>query len=223
MKKIIQPFNLLTGIASIVACALSSCSFIPFSLVYQKNPIAIVLLKDTSASGQNNEEFQTTTKKACKGITESISRGDNFKVIHVNGEQDFFENLTPTNPTEATKQCGSVSTTQKKGTLTCPAIRTAHKIFQSSKNPGVLLVLIETNEGESPCPEDWRTTVKNVIDRGGSVVILNATNNGGESFRLELETALEGLPVKYAHTNVEFTIKNAIEDARKQVRVEAKL
>jgi len=165
MKKIIQPFNLLTGIASIVACALSSCSFIPFSLVYQKNPIAIVLLKDTSVSGQNNEEFQTTTKKACKGITESISRGDNFKVIHVNGEQDFFENLTPTNPTEATKQCGSVSTTQKKGTLTCPAIRTAHKIFQSSKNPGVLLVLIETNEGESPCPEDWRTTVKNVIDK----------------------------------------------------------
>ncbi|MFM6738964.1 MAG: hypothetical protein ACKPJT_26450, partial [Microcystis panniformis] len=79
----------------------------------------------------------------------------------------------------------------------------------------------ETNEGESPCPKDWRTTVKNVIDRGGSVVVLNATNNGGESFRLELETALEGLPVKYAHSNVEFAIKNAIEETRK--KAEAKL
>lgn len=195
--------------------ALSSCS--------QKNPIALVLLKDTSISGQNNEAFQATTKKTCKSITESISRGDQLKVIQVNGEPDFYENLTPTNPTQAKKQCGAVSTTQKKGTLTCPAVRTAHKIFQSSKNPGVLLVLVETNEGESPCPQDWRTTVKNVIDRGGSVVVLNATNNGGESFRLELETALEGLPVKYAHSNVEFAIKNAIEEARKQVRVEAKL
>ncbi|GCA73077.1 hypothetical protein MiYa_04636 [Microcystis aeruginosa NIES-2519] len=189
----------------------------------QKNPIALVLLKDTSISGQNNEEFKTTTKKACKGITESISRGDELKVIQVNGEQDFFEQLTPTNPTDAKKQCGAVRTTQKQGTLACPAVRTAHKIFQSSKKPGVLLVLIETNERESPCPQDWRTTVKNVIEKGGSVVILNATNNGGESFRLELETALEGLPVKYAHTDVEFAIKNAIEEARKQVRVEAKL
>ncbi|MFM6061601.1 MAG: hypothetical protein ACKPAE_03910, partial [Microcystis panniformis] len=141
--------------------ALSSCS--------QKNPIALVLLKDTSISGQNNEEFQTTTKKACKSITESISRGDQFKVIQVNGEPDFYENLTPTNPTQAKKQCGAVSTTQKQGTLTCPAVRTAHKIFQSSKNPGVLLVLVETNEGESPCPQDWRTTVKNVIEKGGFV------------------------------------------------------
>ncbi len=198
-----------------ILIVLPSCS--------QKNPIALVLLKDTSISGQNNEEFKTTTKKACKGITESISRGDELKVIQVNGEQDFFENLTPTNPTDAKKQCGAVRTTQKQGTLACPAVRTAHKIFQSSKKPGVLLVLIETNERESPCPQDWRTTVKNVIEKGGSVVILNATNNGGESFRLELETALEGLPVKYAHTDVEFAIKNAIEEARKQVRVEAKL
>lgn len=189
----------------------------------QKNPIALVLLKDTSESAQNNEEFKTTTKKACKGITESISRGDELKVIQVNGEPDFFEHLSPTNPTDAKKKCGAVSTTQKQGTLACPAVRTAHKIFQSSKKPGVLLVLIETNERESPCPQDWRTTVKNVIQKGGSVVILNATNNGGESFRLELETALEGLPVKYAHSNVEFAIKNAIEEARKQVRVEAKL
>ena len=198
-----------------ILIVLPSCS--------QKNPIALVLLKDTSISGQNNEEFKTTTKKACKGITESISRGDELKVIQVNGEQDFFENLTPTNPTDAKKQCGAVRTTQKQGTLACPAVRTAHKIFQSSKKPGVLLVLIETNERESPCPQDWRTTVKNVIEKGGSVVILNATNNGGESFRLELETALEGLPVTYAHTNVEFIIQNAIEQARKQVRVEAKL
>ncbi|MFM7908554.1 MAG: hypothetical protein ACKPA9_26420 [Microcystis sp.] len=198
--------------------ALSSCS-----LLHQKNPVDIVVLKDTSISGQNNEEFQTTTKKACKSITESISRGDQLKVIQVNGEKDLFENLTPTNPTDAKKQCGSVKTTKKEGTFTCPAIRTANKVFQSSKNPGVLLVLVETNEGESPCPKDWRTTVKNVIDRGGSVVVLNATNNGGESFRLELETALEGLPVKYAHTNVAFVIKNAIEEARKQVRIEAKL
>ena len=198
-----------------ILIVLPSCS--------QKNPIALVLLKDTSISGQNNEEFKTTTKKACKGITESISRGDELKVIQVNGEQDFFENLTPTNPTDAKKQCGAVRTTQKQGTLACPAVRTAHKIFQSSKKPGVLLVLIETNERESPCPQDWRTTVKNVIEKGGSVVILNATNNGGESFRLELESALEGLPVTYAHTDVEFVIKNAIEEARKQVRVEAKL
>ncbi|TRU39643.1 MAG: VWA domain-containing protein [Microcystis aeruginosa Ma_MB_F_20061100_S20] len=195
--------------------ALSSCS--------QKNPIALVLLKDTSISGQNNEEFQTTTKKACKSITESISHGDQFKVIQVNGEPDFYENLTPTNPTQAKKQCGAVSTTQKQGTFTCPAIRTANQVFQSSKNPGVLLVLVETNEGESPCPKDWRTTVKNVIDRGGSVVVLNATNNGGESFRLELETALEGLPVKYAHSNVEFAIKNAIQETRKKAEANEKI
>ncbi|WP_238999155.1 hypothetical protein [Microcystis aeruginosa] len=131
-----------------ILIVLPSCS--------QKNPIALVLLKDTSISGQNNEEFKTTTKKACKGITESISRGDELKVIQVNGEQDFFENLTPTNPTDAKKQCGAVRTTQKQGTLACPAVRTAHKIFQSSKKPGVLLVLIETNERELPCPQDWR-------------------------------------------------------------------
>jgi len=196
-----------------ILIVLPSCS--------QKNPIALVLLKDTSISGQNNEEFKTTTKKACKGITESISRGDELKVIQVNGEQDFFENLTPTNPTDAKKQCGAVRTTQKQGTLACPAVRTAHKIFQSSKKPGVLLVLIETNERESSCPQDWRTTVKNVIEKGGSVVILNATNNGGESFRLELETALEGLPVTYAHTDVEFVIKNAIQETRR--KAEAKL
>lgn len=196
-----------------ILIVLPSCS--------QKNPIALVLLKDTSISGQNNEEFKTTTKKACKGITESISRGDELKVIQVNGEQDFFENLTPTNPTDAKKQCGAVRTTQKQGTLACPAVRTAHKIFQSSKKPGVLLVLIETNERESPCPQDWRTTVKNVIEKGGSVVILNATNNGGESFRLELETALEGLPVTYAHTDVEFVIKDAIQETRR--KAEAKL
>lgn len=196
-----------------ILIVLPSCS--------QKNPIALVLLKDTSESAQNNEEFKTTTKKACKGITESISRGDELKVIQVNGEQDFFENLTPTNPTDAKKQCGAVRTTQKQGTLACPAVRTAHKIFQSSKKPGVLLVLIETNERESPCPQDWRTTVKNVIEKGGSVVILNATNNGGESFRLELETALEGLPVTYAHTDVEFVIKNAIQETRR--KAEAKL
>jgi hypothetical protein len=191
-----------------ILIVLPSCS--------QKNPIALVLLKDTSISGQNNEEFKTTTKKACKGITESISRGDELKVIQVNGEPDFFENLSPTNPTDAKKQCGAVSTTQKQGTLACPAVRTAHKIFQSSKKPGVLLVLVETNEREFPCPQDWRTTVKNVIQKGGSVVILNATNNGGESFRLELETALEGLPVTYAHSDVEFAIKNAIQETRRK-------
>ncbi|MCA2505630.1 MAG: VWA domain-containing protein [Microcystis sp. M54BS1] len=191
-----------------ILIVLPSCS--------QKNPIALVLLKDTSESAQNNEEFKTTTKKACKGITESISRGDELKVIQVNGEPDFFEHLTPTNPTDAKKKCGAVSTTQKQGTLTCPAVRTAHKIFQSSKKPGVLLVLIETNERESPCPQDWRTTVKNVIEKGGSVLILNATNNGGESFRLEIETALEGLPVTYAHTDVEFAIKNAIQETRRK-------
>ncbi|WP_069473769.1 hypothetical protein [Microcystis aeruginosa] len=196
-----------------ILIVLPSCS--------QKNPIALVLLKDTSISGQNNEEFKTTTKKACKGITESISRGDELKVIQVNGEQDFFENLRPTNPTDAKKQCGAVRTTQKQGTLACPAVRTAHKIFQSSKKPGVLLVLIETNERESPCPQDWRTTVKNVIEKGGSVVILNATNNGGESFRLELESALKGLQVTYAHTDVEFVIKNAIQETRR--KAEAKL
>ena len=191
-----------------ILIVLPSCS--------QKNPIALVLLKDTSISGQNNEEFKTTTKKACKGITESISRGDELKVIQVNGEPDFFEHLTPTNPTDAKKQCGAVRTTQKQGTLACPAVRTAHKIFQSSKKPGVLLVLVETNEREFPCPQDWRTTVKNVIQKGGSVVILNATNNGGESFRLELETALEGLPVTYAHSDVEFAIKNAIQETRRK-------
>ncbi|TRU29091.1 MAG: VWA domain-containing protein [Microcystis aeruginosa Ma_MB_S_20031200_S102] len=211
MKKCLN--RLLAGVMSGFMLTLPSCS--------QKNPIALVLLKDTSLSGQNNEEFQTTTKKACKSITESISRGDQFKVIQVNGEQDFFENSSPTNPTQAKKQCESVKTTKKEGTFTCPAIRTANQVFQSSKNPGVLLVLVETNEGESPCPQDWRTTVKNVIEKGGSVVILNATNNGGESFRLELETALESLPVKYAHTDVEFAIKNAIQETRK--KAEAKL
>lgn len=212
MKKSLKR-SLLRFMTVSILIVLPSCS--------QKNPIALVLLKDTSESAQNNEEFQTTTKKACKGITESISRGDKFKVIQVNGEQDFFESLTPTTPTQAKKQCGAVSTTQKKGTLTCRAIQTAHQIFQSSKNPGVLLVLIETNERESPCPEDWRTTVKNVIEKGGSVVILNATNNGGESFRLELETALQGLPVTYAHTDVEFVIKDAIQETRR--KAEAKL
>lgn len=182
----------------------------------QKNPIALVLLKDTSESAQNNEEFKTTTKKACKGITESISRGDELKVIQVNGEPDFFEHLSPTNPTDAKKQCGAVSTTQKQGTLACPAVRTAHKIFQSSKKPGVLLVLVETNEREFPCPQDWRTTVKNVIQKGGSVLILNATNNGGESFRLEIETALKDLPVTYAHSDVEFAIKNVIQETRRK-------
>lgn len=212
MKKSLKR-SLLRFMTVSILIVLPSCS--------QKNPIALVLLKDTSESAQNNEEFKTTTKKACKGITESISRGDELKVIQVNGEQDFFENLTPTNPTDAKKQCGAVRTTQKQGTLACPAVRTAHKIFQSSKKPGVLLVLIETNERESPCPQDWRTTVKNVIEKGGSVVILNATNNGGESFRLELETALEGLPVTYAHTDVEFVIKNAIQETRR--KAEAKL
>jgi len=207
MKKSLKR-SLLRFMTVSILIVLPSCS--------QKNPIALVLLKDTSESAQNNEEFKTTTKKACKGITESISRGDELKVIQVNGEQDFFENLIPTNPTDAKKQCGAVSTTQKQGTLACPAVRTAHKIFQSSKKPGVLLVLIETNEGESPCPEDWRNTVEKVIDRGGSVVILNATNNGGESFRLELETALQGLPVKYAHTDVEFVIKKELDETRKK-------
>jgi len=167
--------------------ALASCS-----LVHQKNPVDIVVLKDTSESAQNNQEFQATTKKTCQVIIQSISRGDQLKVIQVNGEPDFYETLTPTNPNQARKHCESVSTTEKEGTLTCPAVRTANKVFQSSKKPSVLLVLVETNEGESPCPEDWRTTVKNVIEKGGSVVILNATNNGGESFRLELETALRG-------------------------------
>jgi hypothetical protein len=192
-------------------------------LVYQKNPIAIVLLKDTSASAQNNKQFQTTTKKTCKVITKAISRGDELKVIQVNGEPDFYENLTPSNPNQARKQCESVSTTEKEGTLTCPAVRTANKVFQSSKKPGVLLVLVETNEGESPCPQDWRDTVQKVIEKGGSVVILNATNNGGESFRLELEAALEGLPVQYAHSNIEIAIQTAIEETRKKVRAEAKL
>ncbi|MDB9387762.1 hypothetical protein BFG60_0101 [Microcystis aeruginosa NIES-98] len=212
MKKSLKR-SLLRFMSVSILIVLPSCS--------QKNPIALVLLKDTSISGQNNEEFKTTTKKACKGITESISRGDELKVIQVNGEQDFFENLRPTNPTDAKKQCGAVRTTQKQGTLACPAVRTAHKIFQSSKKPGVLLVLIETNERESPCPQDWRTTVKNVIEKGGSVVILNATNNGGESFRLELESALKGLQVTYAHTDVEFVIKNAIQETRR--KAEAKL
>jgi hypothetical protein len=52
---------------------------------------------------------------------------------------------------------------------------------------------------------------------------LNATNNGGESFRLELEAALEGLPVQYAHSNIEIAIQTAIEETRKKVRAEAKL
>ncbi|CCI05281.1 exported hypothetical protein [Microcystis aeruginosa PCC 9443] len=217
MKKCLN--RLLAGVMSVsTLIALPSCS-----LLHQKNPVDIVVLKDTSESAQNNQEFQATTKKTCQVIIQSISRGDQLKVIQVNGEPDFYENLTPTNPNQARKHCESVSTTEKEGTLTCPAVRTANKVFQSSKKPGVLLVLVETNEGESPCPQDWRDTVEKVIEKGGSVVILNATNNGGESFRLELETALEGLPVKYAHTDVEFAIKNAIEEARKQVRVEAKL
>ncbi|WP_149976334.1 VWA domain-containing protein [Microcystis aeruginosa] len=191
--------------------ALASCS-----LVHQKNPVDIVVLKDTSESAQNNQEFQATTKKTCQVIIQSISRGDQLKVIQVNGEPDFYETLTPTNPNQARKHCESVSTTEKEGTLTCPAVRTANKVFQSSKNPGVLLVLVETNEGESPCPQDWRDTVENVIEKGGSVVILNATNNGGESFRLELETALQGLQVTYAHTDVEFVIKNAIQETRRK-------
>ena len=191
--------------------ALASCS-----LVHQKNPVDIVVLKDTSESAQNNQEFQATTKKTCQVVIQSISRGDHLKIVQVNGEQDFFENITPTTPTQAKKQCGAVSTTQKQGTLACPAVRTAHKIFQSSKKPGVLLVLIETNEQEFPCPQDWRTTVKNVIEKGGSVVILNATNNGGESFRLEIETALKDLPVTYAHSDVEFAIKNAIQETRRK-------
>ncbi|MFM6691390.1 MAG: hypothetical protein ACKPHT_08200, partial [Microcystis panniformis] len=69
--------SLLRFMSGFILIVLPSCS--------QKKPIALVLLKDTSISGQNNEEFQTTTKKACKSITESISRGDQFKVIQVNG------------------------------------------------------------------------------------------------------------------------------------------
>ncbi|MFM8309417.1 MAG: hypothetical protein ACKN87_20930, partial [Microcystis aeruginosa] len=82
--------RLLAGVMSSLMLTLLSCS-----LVDQKKPITIVLLKDTSLSGQNNDEFQTTTKKTWKVITQAIARGDQCKVMQVNGEPDLYENLTP--------------------------------------------------------------------------------------------------------------------------------
>ena len=59
-----------------------------------------------------------------------------------------------------------------------------------------------------------RDTAQLVIKRGGSVLVLNSTNEGGESFRAELEAALEGLPILYSQTQPEIAVKETIEETR---------
>ncbi|MCA2685580.1 MAG: hypothetical protein IM504_13210 [Microcystis sp. M038S2] len=190
--------------------ALPSCS-----LGQSHRPIAISYLLDQSASAQNDEQFQKDRKRVCQAIAKGLVPGDEFGVIFVTGESALFQNLQRANPALVRKECQQQPVKQKPGTLVCPAVAGAKKQFESTKIRLPILVLqVQVNEKEAPCQEIMRDTAQLVIKRGGSVLVLNSTNEGGESFRAELEAALEGLPILYSQTQPEIAVKETIEETR---------
>lgn len=198
----------------VILIALSSCS-----LEAQSRPIAISYLIDKSASAENDEHFQMASKRVCQALAKGIAPGDEFGVLSVTGEPALFENLVPANPALIRRECQQpVKSTTKPGTLTCQAFAAADKQLQASNKIPLLIAQIAVNEREKPCPRIWRATAQRVIERGGSVLILNSSNEAGESFRPELEAAFDGLRIRYAHTNPEIAIKKAIEEARKEIQ-----
>jgi hypothetical protein len=203
--------SLLRFMTVSILIPLASCS-----LGQSHRPIAISYVLDQSASAQNDEQFQKDRKRVCQAIAKGLVPGDEFGVIFVTGESALFQNLQRANPALVRKECQQQQPVkQKPGTLVCPAVAGAKKQFESTKIRLPILVLqVQVNEKEAPCQEIMRDTAQMVIERGGSVLVLNSTNEGGESFRPELEAAFAGLPVLYSQTHPEIAVKETIEETR---------
>lgn len=205
--------RLLSGLGAIaLTTAFSSCSF-----GQRRSNVAITHLIDKSISAEENERFQVGIRQVCQAIASTIQEGDESSVIPVTGDPPLFENLQETNPTKVRRDCKQRAETKKSGTLSCPAFETAKRQFETSDKTPILVAQIQVNEKESPCPDIWRSTSQLVIQRGGYVLIVNSSNDGGESFRPELESALEGLSrdrLKFHQTDPKKAVKKAIQDTR---------
>ena len=196
---------------SVLTVSLQSCSSPPIDISY---------LIDRSDSSENDKHFQESRHKVCEAIIAKLERGDKFGLVPVTGEIPLLENLQSANPTIVRKQCHQPVKTSKPGTLSCPAFLIAKKQFEEpSSGTPVLISQVQVNETEKPCPEIWRSTAELVFKRGGSVLILNSTNGGGNNFRPELEAAFAGLPVQYSHENPAITVNKLIEETRRRAEV----
>ena len=180
--------------ASCLGMSVTSCANPPFASVLETKSVAIQSLLDSSQSS-NNSTFNGQIKAVCEGLTASIQRGDTFVEIPVSAVPPTRKSPVSVSPKLLEEECGKRKISREKGTLTKPSFEQAFSEIAASNAKPLLIVHINSNEKENPDPISlWQKVVKKVTERGGFVIIVGATNQGGEAFNSKLDKAIGAFP-----------------------------
>lgn len=201
--------------ASLLTAILSSCAkttnSTPLSSqtsikLNNNNKTRVLLYLLDHSDSSNTQKFKTQIKTVCDTLKQNIRRGDFFTQIPVSAEQPDYTSPTAISPKRLREECGQRTISIKKGTKTEYAFNHTLRNLKETKNlVPISIIHINSNEQEIPDPiETWRKTAQLVIEQGGWVLVIGATNDGAENFNTKLVSAFEGLEkVKFASSQAE--------------------
>lgn len=183
---------LIAAIFSVIS--LTSCANPPFASVLETKSVDITSLLDTSQSSDNST-FRRQTALVCEVLTANIQRGDNFVEIPVSAVAPNRKSPVSVSPKLLEEECGKRKIAGEQGTLTKPAFEQALSAIAASNAKPLLIVHVNSNEKEDPDPVSlWQKVAKKVTERGGVLIFVGATNQGGEAFNAKIDKALGNFP-----------------------------
>lgn len=167
---------------------------------------SITYIQDISHSADTSL-FQEQIEMICGTLATNIKRGYLFNKIEASGDLPVYNSPIKISPRAIKETCPRKKISTSYGTKTEPSFQLGKRAVLEAKGfQPILLIHIDSNEGEINPTEVWQDVVASVIERNGFVLIFGASNRGAENFNQQLLSALGGISnekVKFATESAE--------------------
>lgn len=149
--------------------------------------IHLILHQDNSDSVTNDRELSREFKYNCIETTKILRMNDEMSLMAVNGNSPTATDAEKASPRKIKQFCNQKdSENAPEGTFICDRLQLSLSVINRSELTPVVISQVQANENDRSCQETWLNLSNLVEKRGGKLIILNSTNEGGEGYNQKL-------------------------------------
>lgn len=149
--------------------------------------ILLLLHQDKSDSVINDQQLGREFKYNCIETTKVVKMDDQMSLMAVNGNFPIATDAEKASPRKIKQFCNqNDEQIAPEGTYICDRLKLSISVINRSQLTPVVISQVQTNEKDRSCQETWLSLSNLVEKRGGKLIILNSTNEGGKGYNKEL-------------------------------------
>jgi hypothetical protein len=181
----------------------------------QSTKLLLIRIADSSASALNDPKQAKGSKDTCFGLADGAKPGDQQALIQVSQQLIATDPAMIKDSNDSYALCHQKTESKGQGTYVCPALDLAVEMSDRHPETPIIVLQIQTNEGEEFCPDTLKNLANKVSSRQGKLLIIGSTNDGNTGFNANLWNGLKDLPnTQFCNQNIRSCVKDSIKNIR---------